>query len=123
MTMVSDHGHKPPGRDCRRSVQSALSAACFVTGLNGIFTVQSTCQTGEKYAPCSVLGTPTGATGDQFARTKITNALQAKFPNIAVQDCSAWGAKTIDFLGGNNQIGACFPSVPDQRKTLTVIIM
>lgn len=36
-------------------------AACFVTGLNGIFTVQSSCQTGEKCAPCSVFGSATGA--------------------------------------------------------------
>ncbi len=65
-------------------------------------------------------GTPPTTTA-QFYRTILTNNMKKKFgSNLAVQDCSKWGARDGDLAG---QIQQCFPTTPEQKKTLTVFTM
>jgi hypothetical protein len=54
-------------------------------------------------------GTPPTLPAD-FYRNRLTSDLKKRFGDIAVADCSAWGARTDDFLEGKNQLGQCFPS-------------
>ncbi|MBI3203198.1 MAG: SGNH/GDSL hydrolase family protein [Myxococcales bacterium] len=59
---------------------------------------------------------------NQFYRQLLTDMAKAKWPSIEVANCSAWGAQTDDFFGGDNQIPKCFPAA-EPKKTLVVITM
>ena len=61
---------------------------------------------------------------NQIYRTRVYEGVKKRFGNaVAVSDCSAWGARTDDFLEGKNQIPTCFPNAVETKKTLVVFTM
>lgn len=65
-------------------------------------------------------GTPPTPAGD-FYRTRLADAMTAKFPGLQVDECAVNGAKVDDLMaGGDMQIQSCFPA-PEPLKTLVVI--
>lgn len=68
-------------------------------------------------------GTPPTLPG-QIYRDRVTAAAKTRFGNnLAVSDCSAWGADTGDFLANKNQLTTCFPGASEPRRTLVVMTM
>jgi len=67
---------------------------------------------------------------EEFFRTILTESLKQRFPGVEVEDCSAFGARTDDFLLGKKQIQECFPDLfeedvaiegaTDDRRTLVI---
>jgi lysophospholipase L1-like esterase len=60
---------------------------------------------------------------NQYYRSLVTEAVQKRFGAVEVADCSGWGARTDDFIDGRNEIGTCFPSGVETKKTLVVFTM
>ncbi|MGZ3418785.1 MAG: hypothetical protein ACXVEE_13015 [Polyangiales bacterium] len=52
-----------------------------------------------------------------------TSGLGGKMWSGVFGDCSKWGARTDDFLGGGGQLGNCFPTGKSDKKTLFVFTM
>ena len=77
-------------------------------------------------------GTPPTKIAD-FFRTQLGVWLEERFPGVVIEDCSAYGARTDDFLLGKKQVQMCFPDlfegdVPkegatDARRTLVIFTM
>ncbi|MCA9546088.1 MAG: hypothetical protein KC613_16905, partial [Myxococcales bacterium] len=58
---------------------------------------------------------------EQFYRHRLAEALRQRFgPELVVESCAEFGAKTDDFLIGKRQIPECFPDGGDPRRTLVV---
>ncbi len=66
-------------------------------------------------------GTPP-TTAAQFYRTLLADQLGQAYPGLEVTECSAWGARVRDLLGGDEQIPTCFPG-PEPKRTLVVMTM
>ena len=65
-------------------------------------------------------GTPPTARADWY-RSRLGAALTERFgPDLVVDTCAKFGARTDDFLEGKNEIGECFPEGGDARRTLVV---
>jgi lysophospholipase L1-like esterase len=61
---------------------------------------------------------------NQFYSQLVAGEVKKLFgQNVEVADCSAWGARTDDFLQGKKQIQQCFPSGVENKKTLVVMTM
>ncbi|MFO0669589.1 MAG: GDSL-type esterase/lipase family protein [Polyangiaceae bacterium] len=66
---------------------------------------------------------------NQFYRSIVTDGIKQRFgQNVAVSDCSKWGARNDDLNtqpGGKDkgQIDQCFPTGVEQKKTLVVMTM
>lgn len=68
-------------------------------------------------------GTPPSLPNEIY-RSRVTEGVKKRFGNgVEVADCSAWGARTDDYLEGKNQIGQCFPTGVEPKKTLLVMTM
>ncbi|MBX3189865.1 MAG: SGNH/GDSL hydrolase family protein [Labilithrix sp.] len=68
-------------------------------------------------------GTPPTLPND-FYRSRVGGEVRKRFgAGVEIADCSAWGARTDDYLEGKNQIASCFPSGGDAKKTLVVMTM
>jgi lysophospholipase L1-like esterase len=70
-------------------------------------------------------GTPP-TPASQYYRQLVVDGLKQRFGNIAVGDCSKWGAKNEDLLGDPDagklgQIQQCFPSGVETKRTLIVM--
>jgi lysophospholipase L1-like esterase len=59
----------------------------------------------------------------QFYKTILANGLAKKFGPLEIADCSAWGARMDDLLGGKDQLAHCFPNSIEQKRTLVVMTM
>lgn len=67
-------------------------------------------------------GTPPSLPNEIY-RSRVSDGIKKRFGNgVAVSDCSAWGARTDDFLEGKNEIASCFPGV-ETKRTLVVMTM
>ncbi len=67
-------------------------------------------------------GTPPTLPNDIY-RSRVSEGAKKRFGNnLVISDCSAWGARTDDFLEGKNQIASCFPGV-ETKRTLVVMTM
>lgn len=64
---------------------------------------------------------PNGA--DEIYRHHLTEVLTARWPGAEVRDCSAWGARTDDYLDGKAQIPECFPEGGAEENTLVIMTM
>lgn len=65
-------------------------------------------------------GTPPTARADWY-RSRVGAALTARFgPDLVVDSCAKFGARTDDFLEGKNEISECFPEGGDARRTLVI---
>jgi lysophospholipase L1-like esterase len=61
---------------------------------------------------------------NQFYTALVADEVKKTFgANVEVANCSAWGARTDDFLAGKNEISQCFPSGVENKKTLVVMTM
>jgi lysophospholipase L1-like esterase len=67
-------------------------------------------------------GTPPTAP-NQFYRSVLAEKLKAKFGNIEVSDCSAWGARMDDLLAGKGELANCFKGGVQTKRTLVVMTM
>jgi lysophospholipase L1-like esterase len=67
-------------------------------------------------------GTPPTLPNDIY-RSRVLAGVTKRFGNVAVSDCSAWGARTDDFIEGKNQIPTCFPNAVEPKRTLVVFTM
>lgn len=58
---------------------------------------------------------------NEFYRVLVADGLRARFgEQIEVANCSAFGARTDDFLEGKREVERCFPETPDARRTLVL---
>lgn len=64
---------------------------------------------------------PNGA--DEIYRYHLTEVLTERWPGAEVRDCSAWGARTDDYIEGKAQIPECFPEGGAEVNTLVVMTM
>ncbi len=67
-------------------------------------------------------GSPPNA-ADEIYRHLLTEAFEERWPGLEVRDCSAWGARTDDYLYGKAQIQECFPEGGDDKRTLVIMTM
>lgn len=96
-----------------------VSAACTGTRHQKIAGVEKVVFLGDSVTA----GTPPTAPA-QYYRTRLTTSLKQRFgANIEVSDCSVWGARTNDLLGGDQQLSKCFPSATEPKKTLVVMTL
>lgn len=60
---------------------------------------------------------------DEYYRATLTRWLRERWgEDLVVDDCSEWGARTDDLLLHEDRgIPACFPELPDPRRTLIVM--
>lgn len=66
-------------------------------------------------------GTPP-TPSDKYYRQVLGAKLQAKFPDVQIDECAVNGARVRDLLSGDEQILNCFPG-PEERKTLVIMTM
>jgi lysophospholipase L1-like esterase len=74
-------------------------------------------------------GTPPSK-AEEFFRILLGESLKKRFPGVEIDNCSAFGARTDDFLLGKKQVQACFPDLfegdeakagaTDDRRTLVI---
>lgn len=69
------------------------------------------------------VGTPPTLPQD-FYRSVLTRELQKKFgQGLEIKSCAEWGARNDDFIGGKDELAACFPGATENKKTLVVMTM
>jgi lysophospholipase L1-like esterase len=66
---------------------------------------------------------PLTASPNMIYRKQMSEKLTQKFPGVEIVECSKDGARNDDFLAGGNQIGECFPTGVEPKKTLILITM
>ncbi len=65
-------------------------------------------------------GTPPSSPAEVY-RALLGEMLMERFgPDLVIDNCSEFGARTDDFLIGKGEIGECFPEGGDERVTLTI---
>ena len=67
---------------------------------------------------------------EEFFRTLLEERLKVRFPGVEIKNCSAFGARTDDFLLGKKQVQQCFSDLfdgdeakagaTDDRRTLVI---
>ncbi|MDB5214734.1 MAG: hypothetical protein JWO86_2661 [Myxococcaceae bacterium] len=107
-----------PGPDYDKS-KPVIVPSCSGTHHQTITGVQKVVFLGDSVTT----GTPPTLPG-QIYRDRVTAGAKTRFGNnIAVADCSAWGADTEDFLANKNQLTTCFPGASEPKRTLIVMTM
>jgi hypothetical protein len=108
---------KVPGPDYDKS-KPVVAQSCSGTHHQTITGVERLVFLGDSVTT----GTPPTKPGEIY-RDRVTAGIKTRFgSNVAVSDCSAWGADTGDFLGGKNQLPTCFPTT-EPKRTLVVMTM
>jgi len=109
---------KVPGPDYDKA-KATILPSCSGTHHQSIKGVERLVFLGDSVTT----GTPPTLPG-QIYRDRVTAAAKTRFGNnLAVSDCSAWGADTGDFLDGKNQLTTCFPGASEPKRTLVVMTM
>lgn len=95
--------------------EPVIGSHCFGTNHQNVEGVERLVFIGDSVTA----GTPPTPAAE-FYRALLGEELKKTFPGLEVSDCSKWGARTDDFLGGQQQVAACFPSGGDSKSTLVV---
>jgi len=99
--------------------QPIVNSACTGTNYQAISGVERVVFLGDSITTGTPPTLPTA-----YYRSLVASEMRARFGLlIDIEDCSAWGARTDDFLGPpHDQIHQCFSEV-ETRKTLIVMTM
>jgi lysophospholipase L1-like esterase len=105
-----------PGPDYDK-FKPTLAKSCAGTHHQNITGVQKVVFLGDSVT----VGTPPTLPND-FYRLRLEGPLKKKFgSSVEFASCAKWGARTDDLLEGGNQIGQCFPSGVENKKTLIIM--
>lgn len=109
---------KVPGPDYDK-FKPVIAKSCSGTSHQKITGIEKLVFLGDSVTT----GTPPSLPNEIY-RTRVAEGVKARFgAGIEIADCSKWGARTDDYLEGGNQIGQCFPTGVESKKTLVVMTM